>query len=106
MKKYGQGTNQMQVVSGMPYFPMSVNDPHNAYTYIAFELGLVGLALYLLWLYQLWRVIELEPKVKHLLHGVFWAFVVMGVVDSGLALNAVAVSFVVISCSLLAKEKG
>ncbi len=106
MKKYGQGTNQMQVVSGMPYFPMSVNDPHNAYTYIAFELGLVGLALYLLWLYQLWRVIELEPKVKHLLRGVFWAFVVMGVVDSGLALNAVAVSFVVISCSLLTKEKG
>jgi O-antigen ligase len=68
---------------------MKVQDPHNAYTYVAFELGLPGLLLYLFCLYKLF------PKCRRS-QGIWWAFVVMGFVDSGLVLNAVALSFIVL----------
>ncbi len=69
---------------------MKVQDPHNAYTLAAFELGLPGLCLYLLCLYLLF------PKSRRA-QGIWWAFVVMGLLDSGFILNAVALSFVMLN---------
>lgn len=71
------------------------NDPHNAYIYAIFELGLIGILIYIAWLYAVFRFTETLPKQeKILLQGVWLVFVVMGFTDSGLALNAVGLSFV------------
>ena len=80
-QKYNQNTQEMKV-----------QDPHNAYTLVAFELGLPGLLLYLFCLYKLF------PKSRRA-QGIWWAFVVMGFVDSGLILNAVALSFIILTAS-------
>lgn len=72
-----------------------VNDPHNAYAYVAFELGLIGLAIYCVWLYQAWKLtgrLRLEDRI--LLRGIWLIFVLMGFTDSGFALNAVGMSFI------------
>ena len=74
-----------------------INDPHNAYTYAGFELGLIGLALYVFCLYRLF------PRVAKA-QGVWWAFVLMGFLDSGLVLNAVALGFIALTGIYLEKE--
>lgn len=75
---------------------VKVNDPHNAYTYVCFEFGLIVLMLYLSWLYAIWSHSKrLAPHERLLLRGVWLIFVVMGFTDSGLALNAIGISFVV-----------
>jgi O-antigen ligase len=71
------------------------NDPHEAYIYVAFELGLLGLSLYLAWLFAIWHFTgKLPPKEQQMVRGLWLMFVVMGLTDSGLALNAVGMSFV------------
>lgn len=81
-----------------------INDPHNAYTLVTFELGLIGLALYLGWLAVIFHNIKLlTPKNAHRLRGLWWIFVIMGFTDSGLILNAVGLSFI-IGVSLYAHE--
>ncbi len=90
----GTGLGSFKTVYDQKYNPdprqVQINDPHNAYTYVAFELGLIGLALYLYCLYRLF------PHTHHA-NGIWWAFMVMGLVDSGLVLNAVALSFIVLA---------
>jgi O-antigen ligase len=82
-----------QVYTTTFHNPVEVNDPHNAYIAVTFELGLVGLVLYVLWLAVLWKTIGRAPlELKRRLQGIWWAFVIMGFTDSGLVLNAVAVS--------------
>ena len=80
-------------------------EPHNAYVLVAFELGLIGLGLYLLWLGVILAAIKKLPKVEgHLLQGFWWALVVMGFTDSSLILNAVGLSFVLF-LSLYARKE-
>lgn len=74
-----------------------INDPHNMYTYVSFELGLIGLFLYLLFLVLLYQTIQRgEPTHRLLLTGLFWAWVVMGLTDTTILLNAVMGSFILI----------
>jgi O-antigen ligase len=82
-----------------------LNDPHNAYTFAAFELGLIGLALYLCWLGAIFHVIKKLPlKQANVLRGLWWMFVVMGLTDTSLILNAVGLGFIV-GVSLYARER-
>lgn len=107
----GTGIGSFKYVHAVLYpeqqknFP--ANDPHNAYIYVLFELGLIGLILYLSWLYYIFRFTRslAVPKDKKLLRGVWLMFVVMGLTDSGLALNAIAISFIMwLSIYLSQKE--
>lgn len=72
------------------------NDPHEAYIAVAFELGLIGLILYIAWLIAVLKMTFslTNKKDRTLLQGVWLIFVVMGFTDSGLILNAVGISFV------------
>ncbi len=71
------------------------NDPHEAYIYVAFELGLIGLAIYIAWLVAIYKFTGTLPSTeRNLLRGVWLIFVVMGFTDSGLALNAIGMSLV------------
>lgn len=73
------------------------NDPHDAYTLVAFELGLIGLALYIIWLISIFCALKKLPKNEsRLLAGLWWALVIFGFTDSGLILNAVGLSFVML----------
>jgi O-antigen ligase len=78
---------------------MHVQDPHNAYTLAAFELGIPGLCLYLFCLYRLF------PKSSSA-QGIWWAFFVMGFVDSGFILNAVAFSFIILTGVIESTKSG
>jgi O-antigen ligase len=82
------------------------NDPHNAYSYVLFELGLVGLFIYLAWLGALSKSISRLPlETRDLMRGIWWAFVIMGFTDSGFALNAIGLSFILcISAYLLCES--
>ncbi len=92
----GTGSGSFKTVYDQKYNlhtqSMKVQDPHNAYTYAAFELGLIGLVLYLYCLYRLY------PKDR-CAEGIWWAFMLMGFLDSGLVLNAVALSFILLAAS-------
>lgn len=105
----GTGIGSFKYVNANMHGPMVngsyPNDTHNAYTMVAFELGLIGLILYLAWLASIFHIIKKLPKVAgNLLRGVWWAFVVMGFTDSGLILNAVGLSFIIF-VSLYAREQ-
>ncbi len=96
---FGTGIGSFRYVYAKLYASQAqtvkVNDPHNAYIYVAFELGLVGLLIYLAWLRAIWKLTGSLPiKERHLLQGVWLMFVVMGFTDSGLALNAIGISFI------------
>lgn len=74
---------------------VQINDPHNAYAYVGFELGLIGLLIYLAWLYAVFKLTRTLPVFDAmLLRGVWLIFIVMGFTDSGLALNAIGMSFI------------
>jgi len=96
---FGTGVGSFRYVHAKLYpeqqkvFP--ANDPHEAYIYVAFELGMVGLAIYIAWLVSIFRWISRLPqKERYLLRGIWLIFVVMGFTDSGLPLNAIGLSFV------------
>lgn len=75
---------------------VQINDPHNAYAYVGFELGLIGLFIYIAWLYAVFKLTcTLPASQAMLLRGVWLMFIVMGFTDSGLALNAIGMSFIV-----------
>lgn len=105
----GTGTGSFRYVYAEKYptqaETVKINDPHNAYVYVAFEFGLIGLIVYLAWLYAIWMLTtRLALRDRHLLRGIWLIFVVMGFTDSGLPLNAIGISFVVWISIYLARD--
>ncbi len=82
------------------------NQAHNNYVQAAFELGLVGLTLFLLFLYQLYQAIKKAPLIeRNRMQGIFLAFFVMGFLDGGLLLSAVRVSTIVLISLYLQRNR-
>ncbi len=96
----GTGAGSFKYVYGALYpaqqAATNITEPHDIYIYILFEFGLLGLTIFLVWLYAVLKWINTLPSGdRHLLQGVWLMFVVLGFTDSSLILNAVGLSLVV-----------
>lgn len=95
IKKYQQTGGPAFVRKGPLY------EPHNSYLFMTAQAGIVGLGLFLWWLFAMWEdSYKLEPESKLLLRGVLIAFIINACVNVTIA-NEVAGGLYVIFCAAL-----
>ena len=79
--------------------------PHNEYVLITFQLGFVGLGVFLLWLGLLWREsVALPIAEQRMLQGLLVAFVILSFCNASLFVNPPGGLFVILAAILSASN--
>lgn len=79
--------------------------PHNEYILILFQLGIVGLGVFLLWLLWLWREsFSLPEQEGRLLQGLIVAFAILSFCNASLFVNPSGGLFVIMAAVLSASS--
>ncbi len=80
--------------------------PHNEYVLILFQFGAIGLLIFLLWQYALWRDANQLPQAERFyLQGLLVCFALLGLCNASLFVNPSGVVFVILFSVFLAAKK-